>query len=128
MTFPGWRVIPNYGQPASSKLVAVGLAPGTQEKMAATQLSQPSGDSVVTSSQPLGSRSIITESHFIGAQNGQAQMPAWWNGPLQSQEQQPNPGLLLYQAVLQRCPDCRGRYHFFIQQQRSGDRFFSIVR
>ncbi|WP_215893969.1 hypothetical protein [Acidithiobacillus ferriphilus] len=96
--------------------------------MAAIQLSQPSGDSVVTSSQPLGSRSTITESHFIGAQNGQAQMPAWWDGPLQSQEQQPNPGLLLYQAVLQRCSDCRGRYHFFIQQQRSGDRFFSLVR
>ena len=90
---------PYYAQPASSKLVAAGLAPGTLEKVTATQPSQPSGDSAVTSSQPLGARSAITESHSIGAQNGQAQMPAWWNEPLQSQEQQPNPGLVPYHAV-----------------------------
>ncbi len=90
---------PYYGQPASSKLVAAGLAPGTLEQVTATQPSQPSGDSAVTSSQPLGARSAITESHSIGAQNGQAQMPAWWNEPLQSQEQQPNPGLVPYHAV-----------------------------
>ena len=86
-------------QHVSPTLVAAGLAPGTLEKVAATQPSQPSGDSAVTSSQPLGSRSAITESHSIGAQNGQEQMPAWWNEPLQSQEQQPNPGLVPYHAV-----------------------------
>ncbi len=90
---------PYYAQPASSKLVAAGLAPGTLEKVTATQPSQPSGDSAVTSSQPLGARSAITESHSIGAQNGQAQMPAWWNEPLQSQEQPLNPGLVPYHAV-----------------------------
>ena len=90
---------PYYGQPASSTLVAAGLAPGTMGKVAATQRSQPSGDSAVTSSQPLGARSTITESRSIGAQNGQAQMPAWWNDPLKSQERQTSPGLVPYHAV-----------------------------
>ena len=88
-----------YGQPVPSKLIAAGLAPGTLENTAVSQQSRPSSDSAVTESQPLGSRSAITENHSIGTQNGHAQMPAWWNEPLQAQEQQPNPGLVPYHTV-----------------------------
>jgi membrane-associated phospholipid phosphatase len=93
-----WLATYPYGQAPSQKLITAGLAPGYLENTAATG-SSPAGNSAVTSERPLSSRSAITHTHPIAPENAQPAMPAWWNKPLQPQEQQSNPGLVPYQAV-----------------------------